>query len=97
MCSNDGLTFLPHREVLAADRLPRLLLRRVRRDDRHDAVGVRERQPLEQPAVDDAEDRGAEADAQTERQDRDQRQGRIPEQEPHSRTNIADKLIHRLY
>ena len=32
--------------------------------DVHQAIGVRERQPLEQAAVDDAEDRGAEADPQ---------------------------------
>ena len=91
-----GLAFLPDLEILAADRLPRLLLQGVRRDDRHDAFGIRERQTLEQPAVDDREDSGGEADAQAEREHRDQRQGRVPEQEPHSRTNIAGKLIHRL-
>ena len=91
-----GLAFLPHLEILAADRLPRLLLQRVRRDDCHDAFGIRERQTFEQPAVDDRKDSGGEADAQAEREHRDQRQGRVLEQEAHSRTNIAANLIHRL-
>jgi hypothetical protein len=49
-----SLTLLPDLEILAADRQARLLLQRIGRHDRHDAIGIRERQPLSQPAVDEA-------------------------------------------
>jgi hypothetical protein len=51
-----------------AQGLARLVLPGIGRDHRDDAVGLGKRQPLEQAAVDDAEHRRAEADAEAQRQ-----------------------------
>ena len=90
-----GLALGEQREVLDRDRLLRVVLGRVGRRQGDDAIGVRERQALEQPAVDDAEDRRAETDAEAERQDGHPRQGRILEEHPDARLEVARKLLHR--
>ena len=85
---------LPDRQVLHADGLPGLVLRSFRRDQGDDAIRVRERQALEQPSVDDAEDRRAEADAQAERQNGDQRQRRILDEHPDAGAQVGPEIVH---
>ncbi len=72
-----GLARLLHHEVLAADRLHRLLLPRARRDDGDDAVGVGKGESLEKRPVDDAEHRRPQTDAEAEREHGDERQRRV--------------------
>ena len=84
------LPALPDRQIVDADRLPGLVLRRIRRDDGHDSIGIRERKPLEQAAVDDAEDGRAEADSETKSENSDQRQRRVLDQHPHAGTNVGE-------
>ncbi len=85
---------LPDRQVLHADGLAGLVLGSFRRDQGDDAIGVRERQALEQPAVDDAEDRRAEADAQAERQNGDQRQRRVLDEHPDAGAQVGPEVVH---
>ncbi len=89
-----GLPLLPGGHVVHADRPARLPLGRVGRDERHDPVGVPERQPLEETAVDDAEDGRAQAEAEAERHDGHQGQRRILHEHPHAGLDIAQELVH---
>ena len=82
------------REILHAHRESGLALRRVGRENRHDSAGVRERQPLEDAAVDDAEDGRAEADADTKSEDGDERQRWIPDQHPNAARQVAEESVH---
>ena len=85
---------LEHREIVDGDREARLALRRVRRVDRDDAIGVREGQALEQAGIDDAEHGGAEADADAQRHDRAERERRVPDQHPDARDEITEESVH---
>jgi hypothetical protein len=62
----------------------RLALRDVRGHQRHDPVGVRERQSLEQATVHHTENGGAQTDPEAERQNGHDRQRRILDQHPHA-------------
>ena len=85
---------LKNREIVHVDRKAGLPLRGVGQVDRDDAIGVREWQALEEAGIDDAEDGGAEADADAERQDRAKRERRVPDQHPDARTEITEESVH---
>ena len=58
-----------------------------------DPIGIGVGQRTEQHAVDDAEDRRCGADAETERQDRNNGEGLGPEKQAHAVTHIAKKVF----
>ena len=86
-----SLPRLPDREVLHADRQPRLVLRRVGRHDCDDPVGIREGQSLEKSAVHDAEHGGAQPDPEPEGEDRDDRQRRVLHQHPEPGPDVVEQ------
>jgi hypothetical protein len=60
--------------------------------DHDDAVGLVVGQRRQQRSVDDAENRGVRADAQSQRQYRDRREARILPQEPQAKNQIAPAI-----
>ncbi len=88
------LTCDPDVHVVNADVLSRLILREPGRDDGNDSIRIRERQALEQAAVDDAEHGRAEPDAEAERQHGDERKRRILGQHPNSGADVGENSFH---
>jgi hypothetical protein len=89
-----ALSVLDDRQVVHAHRLARLILGRRGAHDGHNPVGVGERQAFEQTAVDHAEHGGAEADAEAQREHRDQRKRRIFDEHSHAGAKIAEEMAH---
>ena len=63
------------------------------RDDRREAVGLRIRQGLEQERVHDAEDGGVDADPDSQRHERDQRESRRLAEHPGGIPEIAENRV----
>ena len=66
------------------DRTEPAALARALLGERHHAIGARIRQRPPQHRVDDAEDRGVGADAERQREERDDRESRLPPQHPNA-------------
>ena len=66
----------------------------LRVHDAHQAIGLRKRQRLEQHAVDDAEDRGVGADAERQRDDRGEREGRRGAKLSRGVADVVPEVVH---
>ena len=68
----------------------------LRVHDAHEAVGLRKRQRLEQHAVHDAEDRRVGADAERERDDRGEREGRRRAELSRGVADVVPEVVHEV-
>jgi hypothetical protein len=90
----DRLLIPEVREVLPVDRHEVDVARRVGAADDHHAVGPLEREPLEEHAVHDAEDRRGEPDAERERDDDGEREAGTLEQHPDAEAKVPEQCVH---